>query len=167
MNKTERSAMIDEYGRGFDLFSAALAQIPREAWHFRPSPSEWCVHEVVVHMSDSEAMGALRVRKIIAEPGSTLMPYDDARWAEALDYRHQNADDALQSFRLVRQMTHHLLGNLSDQVFMHSALHPEAGYPEYGESYTLEKWLQIYTRHIRDHIEQLRKIHEAWKERSK
>jgi hypothetical protein len=155
--------MIEEYGRGFDLFAAALAEIPPEAWDFKPAPMEWSVHATIVHMSDSEAIGALRVRKIVAEPGATLMTYDDARWAEALNYQNQSVEDALQVFRLTRQTTYQLLKTLPDQAFSQSAVHPEAVYPEYGESYTLEKWLQVYTRHVRDHIEQLKGNHEVWK----
>lgn len=115
-------------------------------------------------MADSESIGALRVRKIIAEPGTIVMHYDDAKWAEALSYRTQNADDALQSFRLTRRMTYHLLKTLPDPIFTLSVVGLEGVHPEFGEPYTLEKWLRIYTGHIRDHIEQLRKNHRAWKE---
>jgi len=72
MNQGERNELIEEYGHGFDLFTATLTQIPREAWEFTPAPSEWSVHELIVHMADSECMGALRIRKLIAEPGGIL-----------------------------------------------------------------------------------------------
>jgi len=162
MNKAERNAKIEEYGRGFDLFTAALAELPREAWEFKPAPAEWSVHEIVLHMADSESIGAHRIRKLIAEPGSTLMPYDEAIWAQALNYRNQNADDALQSFRLTRQMTHHLLKTLPDEVFTHSVIHPV-----FDEPYTFEQWLNIYTDHVPEHVGQLKYNHRAWKERNK
>ena len=129
------------------MFNAALNQIPREAWEFKPALSEWSNHEVIVHMADSESIGALRVRTLIADPGSTLMPYDGAVWALALNYRNQNADDALQSFRLTRQMTHHLLKTLPDEIFTHSVIHPV-----FDEPYTFEQWLNIYTDHIPEHV---------------
>lgn len=162
MNQAERNEKIEEYGRGSDLFAAALAGVPREAWKFKPAPREWSVHETVVHMADSESIGAIRLRKLIAEPSSTLMLYDDVKWAEALNYQNQSLDDALQIFKLTRQTTYHLLKTLPDRVFTHSVVHPE-----YGGSYTLEKWLNIYTGHIRDHVEQLKKNYEAWKEQGK
>ena len=40
-------------------------------------PHEWSIHELIAHMADSECMGAIRVRKLIAEPGSTLMMYEE------------------------------------------------------------------------------------------
>src|SRR5258708_6629809 len=167
MNQNARNQMIEEYGRGFDFLNAALAEIPPEAWEFKPAPSEWSVHELIIHMADSEAIAAVRVRKLIAEPGGMIMPYEDAIWAKVLNYQNQSTDDALQLFRLTRQTTYHLLKTLPEQVYLHTVVLPEAVHPEYGAAYTLEKWLNIYTGHMSDHIEQLQKTHQAWKERDK
>lgn len=167
MNQVERKAMIEEYGRGFDLLSAALAQVPPEARKWKPAPSEWSINEILVHMADSECVGAVRARILIAEPGAKIMPYEEDIWAAALDYQNQNADDALQLFKFLRRTTYNVLKTLPDQVFSNSAIHPTGGYPEYGEDYTLEKWLRIYTRHVRDHLEQMQKTGNAWKERTK
>jgi len=158
MNATERNEKIDLYGRGYDLLNAALAEIPREAWKFKPSPTDWSVHEIIVHMADSESMSALRVRKLIVEPGSMLMGYEEAKWADALDYHSHSVDDALQVIKYARQTTYNLLKTLPDEIFEHSVKHQE-----YDEPYTFEKWLNIYARHIPDHIEQLKKSFEAWK----
>lgn len=167
MNQNERNEKIEEYGRGFDLFNSALTQIPREAWEFKPAPGEWSIHETVIHMADSETMGALRARKLIAEPGSTLMPYEDAIWARELNYGLQSVDEALEFFRLARLTTYRLIKTVPDRVFANSVVPPGVVHPEYGELYTLGKWLNIYTGHIRDHIEQLQKNHQAWKEQDK
>ena len=92
MNTAERNTKIEQYGSGFKLFTTALAGIPRQAWEFARASGEWSIHEIIVHMGDSESMGALRLRKMIAEPGSVVMPYEQAKWAQALDYRNQNTD---------------------------------------------------------------------------
>ncbi len=158
MNIKERNEKIEQYGHGFDLLTAALAKVPKEAWEVRPEPNEWSVHEIVVHMADSESMSALRVRKLIVEPGSTLMGYEEAKWADALNYKKQSADDALQIIKLARQTTYHLLKTLPDEVFTHSVIHPESSEP-----YTFERWLNIYARHIPDHIQQIMKTVETVK----
>jgi hypothetical protein len=162
VDKAERIEKIEEYGRGFDLFATVLAGVPRAAWEFKPAPGEWSVHEIIVHMADSESIGALRLRKLVVEPGGTLMAYDEAQWAEALDYQNQSAKDALQIFKLTRQTTCRLLKTLSVPVFMHSVVHPVFDKP-----YTFEDWLNIYTRHIPEHIEQLNKTYQAWKGQNK
>ena len=158
MNINERNEKIEQYGHGFDLLIAALAKVPKEAWEVRPEPNEWSIHEIIVHMADSESMSALRVRKLIVEPGSTLMGYEESKWADALSYKKQSVDDALQIIKYARQTTYNLLKTLPDEVFTHSVIHPE-----YSEPYAFEKWLDIYARHIPDHIEQIKRCHEAWK----
>lgn len=152
MNIAERNEKIEKYGQGFDLLTAALAEVPTATWEVRPEPNEWSVHEIVVHMADSESMSALRVRKLIVEPGSMLMGYEEAKWADALNYKEHSVDDALQIIKLARQTTYRLLKTLPDEIFTHSVTHPE-----YSEPYTFERWLNIYARHIPDHIEQIKK----------
>ncbi len=162
MNQAERNELIEEYGRGFNILSTALAEVPHEVWEFKPAPGEWSIHEIVVHMKDSEMIGVIRLHKLIAEPGSTLMPYDEAFWAEALDYRNQDLDDALQIFQLLRRTTHRLLKGLTDEEFSHSAIHPL-----WSEPYTIDGWLPIYVEHVPEHIEQVKKTYQAWKAQHK
>ncbi len=158
MDKEERFQKIEEYRQGYGLLGAALTEIPPEAWDFKPSPADWSIHEIIFHLADSESMAALRARKLIVEPGSTLMTADETRWAEALKYAKQNIDDALQIIKLIRLTTYSLLKSLPDEVFNHSVHHPERQEP-----YTFELWLRIYSKHIPDHIEQMRKNMELWK----
>ncbi|HEY5984032.1 MAG TPA: DinB family protein [Anaerolineales bacterium] len=160
MNAEERSKKIDEYGEGYDLLATALKEIPVEAWDFKASEDEWSVHEVIVHMGDSESMAALRVRKLIVEPGTSLMGYEESKWAGALNYQAQSVDDSLQIIRLARATTYRLLKSLAASVFEHAVIHPE-----YTEPYTFDKWLTIYANHIPDHIQQIKRAHEAWKSR--
>jgi hypothetical protein len=160
MNEGERNQKIEDYGRGYDHLLEALADIPREAWDYKPSAEDWSVHEILVHMGDSESMAALRLRKLIVEPGSTLMGYDEAKWADALEYQKQDADDALQIIKLARQTSYRLLKTLPADAFAHTVIHPE-----YSEPYTLDRWLGIYASHIPDHVEQMKKSYEAWKKK--
>jgi hypothetical protein len=161
MNRKEINEKIELYGRGFDLLTAALAEIPKEAWSYRPAPNEWSVHEIVVHMADSESMSALRARKLIVEPGSVLMAYEESKWADALDYKEHSAEDALEVIRLARQTTYRLLKRQPDEVFSHTVVHPE--FPE--TPYSFELWLNIYARHIPDHVEQIKNAYQSWKEK--
>ena len=159
MNREEIDEKIEQYGRGYDLLTAALAEVPKEAWSFRPEPNEWSVHEIIVHMADSESMAALRARKLIVEPVSTLMAYEEPKWADVLNYREQSYEDALQVIKFARKTTYRLLKTLPDEVFSNSVIHPE-----YDEPYTFESWLNIYALHIPDHIEQLKRSYQAWME---
>jgi hypothetical protein len=158
MEKNEQNDKIELYGHGFDLLTAALAYVPKKAWEFKLSSTDWSVHEIIVHIGDSESMAALRLRKLIVEPGSTLMGYEEAKWAGALDYQRQDPEDSLQVIKYARLTTYHLLKTLTDEVFTHVVTHPE-----HTEPYTFDSWLNIYSKHIPDHILQIKNSVEAWK----
>ena len=160
MNKQERDEKIEIYGRGYDLLMVTLKDIPHEIWKFKPESTEWSVHEVLVHLADSESNAALRARKLIVEPGGTLMGYDQEKWTDVLDYHNQSYEDALEVVRLVRKSTHALLTKQPDEVFTHSVKHPE-----YDDPYTFEKWIDIYSAHIPGHIEQIKNNYKIWCDR--
>src|SRR5688500_14653637 len=123
MNREERDKRIELYGRGYNMLIETLKDIPSEMWKFKPEPNEWSVHEVLVHLADSESNAALRARKLIVEPGGTLMGYDQALWANELNYHDHSYEDALEVVGLVRKTTYELLKKQTDQVFEHSVKH--------------------------------------------
>lgn len=159
MDKQERDSKIELYGRGYDLLAVALAEIPPEAWLFKPEPKEWSVYEVLIHLADSESNAALRARKLIVEPGGALMGYDQDKWAAELDYHDQSYEDALQIVRLARKTTYELLKKQPDEVFEHSVKHPE-----YEEPYTFEQWINTYAAHIPGHIKQIQNNYKLWRD---
>ena len=162
MDKSERDEKIELYGRGFELLKAALTEVPAKAMKWKPEPKEWSVHEIIIHIADSESNSALRARKLIVEPGGTLMGYDQDAWAVQLNYHEMDLDDALEVTRLARKTTYELLKRQPEEVFTHWIKHPEME----GE-YTFEKWLNIYPKHIPGHIEQIKNNVKLWKEKQK
>jgi len=159
MNRKERNEKIEMYGKGFGMLVEILKDIPPEMWKFKPKPTEWSVHEVLIHLADSESNAALRARKLIVEPGGMLMGYDQDKWAVELNYHEQSVEDALETLRLVRKTTYDLLKKQPDKVFEHIVKHPE-----YEEPYTFEQWLNIYSAHIPGHIEQIVNNYKIWKD---
>ena len=159
MKREECNEKIELYGNGFNMLTETLKDIPYEMWKFKPEPKEGSVHEVLIHLADSESNAALRARKLIVEPGGTLMGYDQALWADELNYHDHSYEDALEVLRLVRKTTYELLKKQPDAVFEHSVKHPE-----YDEPYTFEKWLDIYSAHIPGHIEQIRNNYKIWRD---
>lgn len=159
MTSKERTEKIVHYGNAYNILTKALTRFPEEMWHFRPSPDDWTIHEIVVHITDSEANSYVRARSLIAEPGKDLMAYDEMQWAHALDYHYLNAEDAVELFRWLRGNTHKLIQTLPDSVWSHASYHPESG------TITLEDWLDTYARHVPEHVEQMERVWEAWKEK--
>jgi hypothetical protein len=162
MDKAERDALIEKFRTAYDEFAAALDGIPKEAWLFKPEPKEWSVHEVIIHLADSETNSYLRARRLIAEPGQPLMGYDQDVWAMKLDYHSQSTEDALQVVRLVRQMSYELIKDLPEETWSNTVVHPE-----YQDPYTFTRWLQIYADHPRVHAEQIRNNYAIWKQQER
>ncbi len=54
MDKQERNEKIELYGNGFAMLVEVLKDIPPEMWQFKPEPKEWSIHEVIIHLADSE-----------------------------------------------------------------------------------------------------------------
>jgi hypothetical protein len=156
MTPEERNKMIEWYGNAHALLVEALPQFPREMWQFKPSPRDWSIHEIVVHIADSEANSFIRCRRFIAEPGSTVMGYDQDIWASRLDYHDQSVEDALELFRWLRLTSYRLIRTLPDDVWSNTVEHSENG------AMTMDDWLITYARHIPDHIEQMKGNYAVW-----
>jgi hypothetical protein len=153
-----RADKVESYGAAYEELTTALAEFPLESWRHRAPFDPWTIHEIVVHITDSEANSYVRCRRAIAEPGSDVMAYDENGWAAALDYASQSAEDALALFRLLRGNTYRLIRSLPESVWAHTIDHPENGIM------TLDDWLDVYEGHVRDHVEQMRRIHAHWLE---
>jgi hypothetical protein len=158
MNAKERAGLIELYGEGYAALKETLKDIPRKAWKYKPAPKEWSIHEVIVHLADSETNAALRARLLVVEPGHALMAYDQDQWATVLNYHEQDVDDALKLVKFARRSTYQLLKTLPEAVFENTVIHPE-----YEQPYSFEKWLSIYSKHIPAHIEQIKNNYELWK----
>lgn len=156
MREKNRSELIESYGAAYDLLVTALARFPRAMWQYRPAPDRWTIHEIIVHITDSEANSYIRCRRLLAESGSTVLGYDEARWAVALDYHHQNVEEALELFKWLRRASYLLIKAAPDAVWTHTIVHSESGVM------TADDWLDTYERHVRDHIEQMQGVYTDW-----
>ena len=156
MSSSERKQTIETYGAAHQELVSALERLPREMWQFRPAPDQWTIHEIIVHIADSEANSYVRCRRFLAEPGSSILGYDESTWARELKYHGQSTDDALELFKWLRHNSYTLIRDLPESVWSNTAIHSESG------PMTLDDWLGVYASHIPDHIGQMQGIHEAW-----
>jgi hypothetical protein len=49
-------------------------------------PGKWSVRYVLHHLADSETVLFYRIRRVISEPKQVIWAYDQAAWADKLDY---------------------------------------------------------------------------------
>ena len=156
MNHVERLQKIESYGQAYAKLIAALPRFSREMWQYRSASDHWTIHEIIVHLADSEANSYARCRRFIAEPGSTVMAYDEMAWAQRLNYHAQSPEAALELFRQLRHSSYELIKTLPETVWANTIVHPENG------EMTLDDWLDVYDRHIPDHIAQMQEVYAAW-----
>jgi hypothetical protein len=155
MNR-ERKRKIESYGKAYQKLILAIKRFPKEMWQFRPGEDRWTIHEIIVHLTDSEVNSYVRCRRFIAEPGGTILGYNEAKWATELGYHNQNTEDALELFKWLRNNTYNLIKDLPESVWSNEAHHTEDGL------ITMDTWLDIYERHIPDHIQQMQIIYNDW-----
>jgi hypothetical protein len=152
----ERLEKLEIFGSGYQLLTEALGQFPQGMWGYKPANGGWSIHEIAVHIADSETLGYVRFRKCIAESGQGAPGYNGDAWAAQLHYQDQSVLEALEQFRWLRLRTYKLLQGLEDAVWANTFEHPQRG------KLTLEQVLAIYANHIPDHVEQMWAVYREW-----
>lgn len=153
----DKNKLLDAYKLGYNELQNSLREFPMEMWDYKPSPDKWSIKEIIIHMVDSEINGYIRCRKIIAENGSTIMPYDQDAWADKLHYMSRSIDTNLELFRIIRIVNYSLLINLPEESWDNYIIHPESG------NMTLQDYLKIYVDHVEIHTNQMKKNFNEWK----
>ncbi|MGA7625886.1 MAG: DinB family protein [Candidatus Acidiferrales bacterium] len=156
MKRDDRRQKLESFGRAPALLSGALRQFPKKMWLYKPSADRWSIHEIILHLADSEASAYIHSRRFIAEPGSEAPQFDPARWASSLGYFHQSTHEALEIIRRLRKMTYQLLAALPEHVWEFQVAHPKNG------EINLDRWIEIQERHIPHHIDQMRQNYDQW-----
>lgn len=156
MTPEQRAQTLAHYSEAYTRLTQALPSFPKEMWQFKPTAEAWSVHETLIHITDSEANSYIRCRRCVAEPGQSVMAYDENQWARVLDYHAQDPDEALELFKWLRQRTYRLLLTLPAEAWTRTIFHPENG------RMTLDDWLTVYARHIPDHLTQMQAVLAAW-----
>ena len=112
----------------------------------------WTPRQVIHHMADSEAQSYARLRRLIAEPGTTIQGYDEGKWAEnqTLGYKSQPIEYSVAVLKAVREATYQLLLRVNESLLNNKGIHSESG------EYSIKNWLESYINHPKDHANQIR-----------
>ncbi len=129
-----------------------LAQSLKSSDLDRTDEQGWTPRQVIHHVADSEAQSYARLRRLIAEPGTTIQGYDEGMWAEnkTLGYKETPVESSLAVFAAVRESSYQLILRLSEEQLANSGTHSESG------QYSVKTWLETYTNHPKDHAGQIR-----------
>jgi hypothetical protein len=149
-----RDELIERYEQGPEAVRAALVGVTDDELDHRPAPDAWTAREIVHHLADSETNSYIRLRRLLAEDGVTIVGYDEAGWARRLPYDGR-LEPSLAVLEAVRGSSALLLRRLDDADFERAGTHSESG------AYSVATWLTIYADHAHDHAEQIRRAREG------
>ena len=127
-----------------------VASAKPEQLDYRPAPGKWSIREQIAHLADSEMVIATRIRWAAAEPGSTVVGYDQDKWANASGYAKVPAESSLALFSTVRQATIAFIERLTPEQRANAyTQHSERG------KETLDRILEMTAGHDINHLNQM------------
>ena len=147
--------LIDSYEAAPSSIIAAIEGLSEAQLLHEPGKGEWSIHKVLIHLADSEAAGYWRVRKTLAEDEPELAVYDEARWAEALNYNLQDRNLALKLFATLRSSSAALLRTIPQDAWERVGIHAENGRMTVYDLFTL------YLEHGEAHLQQIERVKQA------
>jgi uncharacterized damage-inducible protein DinB len=149
------SEQLNIYETAPSRVAAAIEGLSEAVMHHKPQAEDWSIHEIVIHLADSETIGFWRLRKTLAEEESTLAVYDEAAWANNLAYHSQNCTLALTLFSALRASTVALLHLLPPEAWERTSLHPERGRMSVYDIFNL------YIEHGDVHLHQIERLKQS------
>lgn len=138
--------LIARYARGGELLTPAIAGLTPADLNAFPVPGTWSIQQIVMHLVDSDLIGADRMKRTVAEDHPLLIGYNENRFAERLHYESMNAQLGVQAFAAVRRMTADLLERLAPADFERWAVHNEMG------RVNLAEQIEKYVGHLNHHL---------------
>lgn len=148
MNSMQREALIERYAEGERVVAAALEGISEAELAAREAEDEWSVREIVHHLADSELIGAVRLRLLIAQEEPFLAAYDQEAFVRRL-YPERAIEPSLAVIGAARAATIPILRQLQEEEWQRCGLHSESG------RYTVGAWLEISVSHLEEHAKQI------------
>ena len=143
-------AMIEQYAKGAGVVAEGIKGLGREDFLAVPVAGTWSIQQIVMHLMDSELIGADRMKRIIAEENPTIMGYDEKAFAQRLHYEKLDPLAAAEVFRQNRELMAVILRNLPDAAFARFGTHNQRG------KMTLGDMVALYVWHLEHHMGFLR-----------
>ena len=113
-------------------------------------PKSWTILQIINHCVDSHANSILRFKLALTENNPTIVPYQEALWAELPDTLDYSIKDSLMLLKSLHKRWVFLLSKMSPADFKKTFFHPENN-----KKVTLEENLCIYDWHCKHHLQHI------------
>ena len=81
MSHPEIEKLAAEYEVATNVFLEAFKKVDLADLD-KPKKDGWNARQVIHHLADSESQSCARLKRLVAEPGSTIQGYDENIWAQ-------------------------------------------------------------------------------------
>lgn len=151
-------AFIDEYGRGYTMLREAIEGLTEEELRFTPAPDQWSIHQILIHVTDSEILSTHRLKKVLAEKEPLLISFDQNAWVRELGYDRLDREEHLLLFQALRSSMQPILDHLTSEQAERVGVYADAG------RFTFAQLLEYRVQHVRDHLAQIERVREAYRQ---
>jgi uncharacterized damage-inducible protein DinB len=143
--------LIERYAAGASKLRPAIAGLNAVQLNAFPVPGTWSIQQIVLHMMDSDLIGADRMKRVAAEDKPpTLIGYDETAFARGLFYDQLDPQLACDVFEKNRLLTAEILRRLPEKTFQRTGMHNEHG------EMTLGELVANYVEHLDHHLKFVR-----------
>ncbi|MGH2607667.1 MAG: DinB family protein [Tepidiformaceae bacterium] len=118
---------LDAFINGPALVRQAIDGIDAGLLNRRPPGDDWSIRDVVLHLSDVELVGAVRIRLALAEESPPMPMYEQEAWKRRLQYLWRDPEAALGLFQQTRYATAEILEHCGVEAWQRTTIHPERG----------------------------------------
>lgn len=151
-------ALIEEYGRGYAMLREAIEGLSEEELRFKPAPDKWSIHQIIIHVTDSEILSTHRLKKVLAEDEPLLISFDQDSWVNNLEYDLLDREQHLLLFQMLRSSMQTILDHLTSEQCERVGVYDDAG------RFTFKQLLEYRVQHVRDHLAQIERVKEAYRQ---
>jgi len=134
----------------------AIAGLSAKKMRRRPARGKWSIVEILGHLQDTEFVYGYRIRLSLAQPGATILGYDQAIWTEELRHSRGNAKQLIGRIRVLRDGNLEMVRRVPRPFWKRYGMHDERG------KETVRRTLELVAGHDLNHLDQIRAIRKKY-----
>lgn len=147
---TSHSTQLADWTNAMTEFVMVYRNVPADK-RMQPIDGGWSPRQILQHLMESEIVFSTRMRAAIANPGSSILPFDQDLYEERMPVGEIPDDLLLDALAALRAVNLAILRALPDEAWEQTVQHPEAG------SQTLTRIASIFGNHVTDHLDDMKR----------
>lgn len=140
------------------MLREAIEGLTDEELRFNPAPDKWRIHQILIHVADSELVATQKMKKVLAEEEPLLMSWNQDAWANGLRYEKLDREQHLLLFQLLRTNMQSVLALTTDEQGERIGVYEDGG------RFTFYQLLEYRVNHVRIHLAQIERGKEVYRQ---